>query len=146
LNRELLLQSAIAKAEQFYDEQFNGGDGNSDDETLNRLAALSPVEYERVRKDEAERLGFRASVLDKLVEGKRLLLKPSESDNSLQGKAIKLADVELWPEAVNGAEVLDAIAGRFKRYVVQSDEAADTVALWCAHTHCYKVFQCSPRL
>src|SRR5262245_40301960 len=96
LNVELQLHSQV----EHYDESFNGGGSdNSDDETIARLAALSPTKYERVRKDEAEKLGFRASVLDKLVEGKRLLLRPSE--NSLQGKAVELADVKAWPDAVN---------------------------------------------
>src|SRR5262249_47379494 len=38
-----------------------------DQETIARLAAMSPLEYERKREAEAERLGCRASVLDSLV-------------------------------------------------------------------------------
>ena len=70
---------------------------------------------------------------------------PSDGDN-LQGEAVIFTDIEPWPEPVNGAEVLDQIAKRFRRYVIQSPQAADTEALWCGHTHCYSEFQCSSRL
>jgi hypothetical protein len=116
--------------------------GNSaDDEVIARLAALPLLEYGRVRKDEAAKLVVRASLLDKLVSAVR-----ARETSGLQGIAVKLEDVEPWPEAVNGAEVLDAIAETFSRYVVMPNGAADALALFCAHTHVYKVFQCSPRL
>ena len=44
----------------------------SDDENeISRLAKLSLIEYERERKDAAERLNVRASILDRLVEAER---------------------------------------------------------------------------
>jgi putative DNA primase/helicase len=143
LNSELQLQSASEIGEvQFYDD--DGRDAA--DSMVARLAALSLSEYERLRKDAADKLGFRASVLDKLVDAQRLLQRPSDSDDWLQGKAVKLADVEPWPDAVNGGEVLDVIAKTFAQYVALPDGAADALALWCAHTHCYRSFLCSPRL
>jgi hypothetical protein len=76
----------------------------ADEETLQQLAALSVLEYERKRKAEAERLGWRITILDELVANRR---PPSVSaTGELQGTAVKLADVEPWPEPVNGAEVL----------------------------------------
>lgn len=42
-------------------------------EALKELAALSPLEYEQVRKDRAARLGVRASVLDQQVDIARRL-------------------------------------------------------------------------
>ena len=118
----------------------------ADDETITRLAALSPIEYDRIRKDEAKKLGCRESTLDSLVNAKRLLMRPPSDGDNLQGTAVKLADVEPWPEPVNGAEILDAIAKRFEHYVVLPEGAADMLALWCAHTHMFKLFQISPRL
>jgi hypothetical protein len=72
-------------------------------------------------------------------------MRPSETDN-LQGTAVELADVEPWPNPVNGAEILDAIAKRFGHYVVLPEGAADVAALWSAHTHVFSAFQISPRL
>jgi putative DNA primase/helicase len=118
---------------------------NSDDEeTLARLAALPPLEYERRREEEAQKLGIkRVSVLDQLIDAKRLLSNP-RGDN-LQGKPLQLADVEPWETSVSGAETLDAIAERFSHYVVLPDGGSIVLALWCAHTHVFKVFEHSPR-
>jgi putative DNA primase/helicase len=115
----------------------------TDDEAIARLAALPLLEYERRRKDEADRLLCRESVLDKLVEARR----PKNCENNgLQGNVVQLRDVEPWPEEVNGAEILDAISHRFEHYVVLPQGAADMLSLWCAHTYTYKVFQVSPRV
>lgn len=116
----------------------------SDDELLQRLAALPPLEYERCRDAEAERLGVRVSVLDKMVDAKRPNSGAQADD--LQGRTLNLADVELWPDSVNGADVLAEIASTFARYVALPDEAAGTLALWSAHAHCFQSFVCSPRL
>ena len=115
----------------------------SDEETIARLAALPVLEYERCREAEAKKLGCRESVLDKLVEAKR---PRNRENNGLQGNVVKLKDVEPWPESVNGAEVLDAIAKTFASYVVLPSEAADMCSLWCALAHVFEVFRCSPRL
>jgi putative DNA primase/helicase len=117
---------------------------DADEETLQRLAALPPLEYERVRKAEAEKLGCRrVSILDRLVNAKRLL---SQSASDLQGRTVNLPDVEPWPKPVNGAEVLNAVAETYSRYVALPAGAAHTLALWCAHVYCFFIFLCSPRL
>ena len=59
---------------------------------------------------------------------------------------VVLPDVEVWPEPVNGADVLTGIAQTFSRYVALPEGAADVLALWAAHTHCFESFQCTPRL
>jgi hypothetical protein len=112
------------------------------DEVLERLAALPLLEYERIREAEAEQLGCRVSILDRLVNAKRI---STESDD-LQGRTINLPDVEPWPEPVNGTEVLNAVAETYSRYVVLPPGAAHALALWCAHAFCFFIFQCSPRL
>jgi hypothetical protein len=115
---------------------------NADDEAITRLAAMSELEYERARDEEAKKLGCRGSVLDKLVEKQR----PRDPGANLQGSAVDMQDVEPWSSDVNGAETLELVAARFCRYVALPVEAADAAALYCATTHCYKAFQHSPRL
>ncbi len=92
----------------------------TDDEILQWLAALPPLEYDRQRGKAATRLGCRTSTLDVHVEARRPRL-----NGELRGRAMELPDVELWPESVNGADVL---------------------TLWCAHAHGFRAFPCSPRL
>ena len=119
---------------------------NNEDATIARLAALSRIEYDRIRKQEAKKLKCRKTTLDSLVDAKRLLMRPQSDGDNLQGTAVKLADVEPWPEPVNGDEVLDAIAKRFENYVVLPEGVADMLSLWCAHTYLFKLFQKSPRI
>jgi Protein of unknown function (DUF3631)/VirE N-terminal domain len=114
------------------------------DQTIASLAALHPLEYERKRDEAAKEMGCRASVLDKLVEKKRRSGK--QANSNLQGQTVVLPQLEPWEASVDGAVVLDEIAESFRRYVALPEGAADALALWCAHTHCFKSFECSPRL
>lgn len=116
----------------------------SDDDAIARLAALPPLEYERCRETEAGKLKTRSAILDKLVASKRP--KPESRNDELQGRAMNLPDVEPWPEAVNGADVLTEVANTFRRYLALPAGAADALALWVAHSHAFTAFVCSPRL
>jgi hypothetical protein len=80
--------------------------------------------------------------LDKLVELKR----PALNTSGQQGGEVFLPDVVPRPEAVNGAEVLSEVSATFTRYIALPEGAADALALWCAHTHYFQSFECSPRL
>jgi putative DNA primase/helicase len=117
----------------------SGGDAKIDAE-VERLAALSPVQYEQQRKDAAEKLGLRASILDKLVQAER------PDDGSAQGSTIEFPEPELWPAPVNGAQLLDAIACAISNHVVLADTARDTTALWVLHSYLLDRFLVTPRL
>jgi putative DNA primase/helicase len=117
----------------------------TDDEIVQRLAGLPLLEYERRRDAEAEKLGIsRVSILDGLVYAKRPKREPASE--KLQGRMLNLPDVEPWPDTVNGADVLSDVSETFSRYVVLPSGAADALALWAAHAHCFESFMCSPRL
>lgn len=111
-------------------------------ETVQRLAALPKHEYEGTRKVEAKRLGFRANVLDSLVQD----AAPTETESRMQGSALEIADAEPWAAPVSGADVLDELVKTFLRYIALPVEAAWTLALWCVYAHVYELFDCSPRL
>jgi putative DNA primase/helicase len=114
----------------------------ADDRTIADLATLPLLEYERQREKAAEKLRCRTSILDRLVDGKRL----KNTDLGLQGNSVNFPKVEPWPEPVDGAEMLNRISQVFSRYIVLPEGAANVLALWCAHTHVFKAFICSPRL
>src|SRR5262245_56974581 len=112
-----------------------------DQEAIAALAALPLLEYDRQREPQAKNLRCRVATLDRVVEANR-----AQAEGALQGSAVILPDVELWPKPVNGAEVLREVAESFTRYVGLPDGAADLLALWCPHTHLFDAFICSPRL
>jgi putative DNA primase/helicase len=116
----------------------------TDADTFARLAALSPAEYDRRRETEAAALGIRVKTLDLEVEQRRRWT--GGNDSTLQGCAIDLPEIEPWPNPVDGAEVLDAIAKRHRTYVALPDYAADVSTLWEAHSHCFEASDITPRL
>src|SRR5262249_1580556 len=134
LNREL--RARIGKAEwranneaqKVAAQHTDNASNSAGEQTIARLAAMPVLEYERQRKEEAERLGCRESVLDKLVEARRSLQK--NGNGKLQGSEVVLSNPEPWPEPANGAEVLDQIAARAGRYLALPLGAADIIALW----------------
>ena len=63
-----------------------------------------------------------------------------------QGAALTLSDPEPWPDAVDGAALVDEIARAHARYVVLPDGAADVAALWDLHTYLPDVLHVSPIL
>ena len=70
----------MARREEFKARDNQNSSGDLDAE-LERLAALSQVQYEHERKGAAKRLNVRASILDRLVEAKR-----PTTDDGKQGK------------------------------------------------------------
>lgn len=113
----------------------------SDAETFERLASLSPADYDRARKTEAKRLGIQTSTLDAEVSKRR-----STDGGNLQGCAIDLPNVEPWPESVSGSSVLQEISDTFSRFLALPPGAATAMTLWVAHAHCLDCFEHSPRL
>lgn len=105
-----------------------------------RLAALPLLEYGRERKPAAKRLGVPVSMLDRLVAGARGDPTPG------QGRALDLREPEPWPEAADGAVLLDGIVTEIRRYVVFGAAAADAVPLWVAADHAFDRFVIFPRL
>jgi len=104
-------------------------------EAIKRLAALSPMDYDRTRKAEAEALGIRPATLDKLVT---LARKEGES------AGLDFDDVEPWPHPINPAELLSEVSTTVRRFIICQPETADAVALWAAMTWFMDVVQIAP--
>ncbi|TRZ99005.1 MAG: DUF3631 domain-containing protein [Rhodocyclaceae bacterium] len=108
----------------------------SDDEVIARLAALTPLEYDRVRREKAKDLGVQVKTLDELVKAAR------DED----GDVIRLpfAEVEPYPKPIDPAMALDEVANIIRRYVVLDKELADAAALWIAMTWFIDVVEIAP--
>jgi putative DNA primase/helicase len=114
-----------------------------DDAEIARLAALPALQYEREREVAAESLGWRVSILDRLVAAARA---GNAAETGGQGQALVLSDIEPWPEPVDGGQLLDDIVAEIGRYVVLDTAAAHGVALWAVIDHAFEQFFIFPRL
>jgi putative DNA primase/helicase len=107
---------------------------------VERLAALSPTEFEGVRKNEAKKLGVRASQLDRFVGERR------GKTAAISGRPLNLNEPEPWPDPVDGAALLDEIAKLIRRFVVASDSIYIAAALWVLFTYVIDAFDLNPIL
>ncbi len=108
---------------------------------LAELAALPPIEYDRRREDAAKQLGVRVSTIDAEVDKRR----PADADDTANTISL-FADPEPWPDKVDGATLLEALAGAFTRHAVLPDGAAAVLALWVVHAHAHDAASISPIL
>lgn len=101
-------------------------EGGALDRELERLAGLSVAEYERQRKQAAKALGFRPTILDKVVEGMR-----AQAEG---GQDLPIEETPPWPEPVNPAALLDEIEATIGRFIVCAPEVRAAATLWAAFT------------
>lgn len=100
-------------------------DTDPDRTTIERLASLSALHYDRTRVAEAKSLGVRPATLDRLVAATR---KQSTKDD------MGMVDVDPWPDPVVPSALLTDIAASVRRFVVCDADTAHAVALWAAMT------------
>lgn len=107
----------------------------SDDEAIAELAALSELEYDRVRVERARQLGVQVKTLDSLVKAKR-----EESPET----GLSFPDHEPHQDPVDPAQLLDGLSATVKRFIVLRAEQADAAALWIAMTWFIDVVDVAP--
>lgn len=96
----------------------------TDEAAIKRLASLSQIDYDRARKQEAEKLGISVSTLDKAVAEMR---KQSTSDNTQP-----FDEIEPYHDPINPAQLIDEIPNTIRRFIVLDKSHADMAALWVA--------------
>ena len=111
----------------------DGGAASDDDEAeIKRLAALSPLAYDRERTAAAKRLGCRGDTLDKLVRAARG--EPDKAGNG-GGATLEFPEIEPWPDKVDGAQLLNDLAASVKRFMSLPEHAAAAIALWTVNSY-----------
>lgn len=99
----------------------------SEEEVIARLATLSPMDYDRARKEQAKLLGIQVKTLDALV-------KTARNDTSENLDSIPFADIDPYEEPIVPAELLNEIVSAIRTYIVLELEQAYAIALWVAFT------------
>jgi putative DNA primase/helicase len=105
---------------------------------IKELAALSDLEYEDARNGTAARWGMRRTVLDKLVERERVLIRAADEALGL--------DRNPALEAVSGLELVDELVGDLTQYVSLDPDYAVATAFWVIHTYLLDCTYITPRL
>ena len=106
------------------------------DETIQWLAELKPLEYEKVRREKAKAMGFRADALDKFVKA----MRPGERE----ADRLPYPEVEPHPHPIDPAQLLAEVSDIIRRFIVLNNEQADAVALWVSFTWFIDVVQVAP--
>ncbi len=114
-----------------------------DSETIERLAQLSPADYETVRKAEADALGWRVNILDGEVMKAR---RPDSGNGHDGGPGILFPEIEPWPTPVDGGALLHELMASASSYLALPTDAPALVSLWVLHAHAVKAFYFTPRL
>ena len=123
------------------DEQAGPRDFSTEDQVLlAELAAMPRPAYEHARVAAAKKLGWRAFVLDRIVESLRPKTAKKDAIEEL------FPPTTPWPEPVNGSELLLDMRKFLDRHVVAGDEEKDGAVLWSLMTHVYDAFDVCPLL
>ena len=86
----------------------------------------------------AAKIGSPAVIVDAALKVQR-----TTSENH-QGTTLLLADVEPWPEPVDGNSVLDDVVRTITRFIVLPTHGAVALALWILHTYVMGAWWLSP--
>lgn len=109
--------------------------GESDKARLAKLAAMSPLEYDRCRTQEAKAMGVRPATLDALVKAGRV---------AGDEKGTPFAEPEPWSEPVDPAALLSELSQTIRRFIVLEAHQADAASLWVAFTWFVDVVEVAP--
>ncbi len=109
--------------------------------------ALPSLERELAREQKIKQLRGEVSsparIVDAALTGSSLVESASASERP---GTMLLRDAEPWPDEVDGEELLEELSSVYTRYLALPEGAADGLALWSLHTHCYDAFSVTPRL
>jgi hypothetical protein len=108
---------------------------------IGRLALLGPIERAKEIRTTAKELGVPMEAVRSAV--KKVM---AADDTKCQGRPLELPEIEPWPAAVNGAELLVELCGAIRQYLVLPANSEQILALWAVHTHAFDCFGHSPRL
>ncbi|HTV48167.1 MAG TPA: DUF3631 domain-containing protein, partial [Phycisphaerae bacterium] len=118
--------------------QINLRDAKAREDYINRIK----IKFLHIPRDE---LSVQLNKLAVELSLPEIPIKPIPIAN-IPGKSLDLPAPEPWPEPVNSADIINEISQTMSQFVALPNGAADAIALWTAHTHCFQAFSHTPRL
>ena len=114
------------KADEFLNEAPEPEPKPLDNEIIRNLAALKPIDYDRVRLAKAKELGIRPAVLDAEVKASRSTDK--------QADRLPFPTIEPHPAPIDPAQLLNEVSNAIRQFIVLDEYQAHAAALWVALT------------
>lgn len=109
---------------------------SDDDAVIAELAAMRPMDYDRVRREKAKALGVQVSTLDAQVKKVR--------GGDTTANHLPFPEIEPHFDPIDPAQVLDELVEIIRRYVVMDEKQANSIALWTAFTWFIDVVDVAP--
>ena len=110
------------------------------------LAGADPLFRELVRAEAIARLtALHVRAAARLVDA-ALSARLSDSGRAGPGRWLLFADLDPWPEAVEGAALLEELAHTYRRFVSLPEGGAEALALWIVFTYALEAFDVAPIL
>jgi hypothetical protein len=110
------------------------------------LVGADPLVRELVRAEAIARLTTLGVRTPARIVDAALSARPTNSGGVGSGRCLLFADPEPWPEAVDGAALLDDLAQTYRRFVSLPDGGAEALALWIVFTYALDAFDVAPIL
>ena len=112
-----------------------------DEDVTSYVNRLNRIDYDRMRKPIADKLGIRASTLDSFRDHEK-----KQKGETGQGSPILFPEITPSREPVDGSILLDDLSKVFSNYMFLPAGAADLLAFWTVFTYLDDNFGISPIL
>lgn len=129
INGAQVLSDDVIEAVQAQAVQ-NAIESETDEQTIERMAKLSLLEYARQSKDASEKLGITPSQLKQVVTD----FKKAQASKSDNGTPPMFESIEPWDSPVNGAQVLNEVLAQLQAHVIADIETLHMATLWVCMT------------
>src|SRR5215510_11560988 len=110
------------------------------------LAGADPLVRELVRAEAIARLTTLGVRTPARIVDAALNARSGHPGGAGSGRGLVFTDPEPWPEAVDGAALLDDLAQTYRRFVSLPDGGAEALALWIVFTYALDAFDVAPIL
>jgi len=96
------------------------------------VLSLSGYDFDRSTDELSAKLGLSKRLLKQWRASEKVAARKPDTQ---QGRAVELADVEPWEEAVDGVELFNAIESAIRTFLIAPEPTARIMALWAALTY-----------
>src|SRR2546426_3671046 len=110
------------------------------------LVSADPPVRQLVRAEAIARLNALGVRTPARIVDAALTARLSDTGREASGRCLLFADPDPWPEAVDGAALLDELAHTYRRFVSLPEGGAEALALWIVFTYALDAFDVAPIL